>query len=268
MTTLSFDQVSYRYGHPKTATRIIDDVSFQATSGEIFGLVGESGCGKSTLARLGVGLLNPVTGAIRFDGVPLTKLRGETLQGFRREVQLVFQDTIAALNPRSDVRRLLAEPLLLHDIVPKSEIDDEIARLLGLVGLSADFATRLPQELSGGQRQRVAIARAIAVRPRLLICDEPVSSLDVSSRAQILALLLRLRRESGLGLLFISHDLSVIRHVADRVAVMQAGCIVESGAVTDLWQAPRHPYTRQLLAAVPTGEPGRRRRLRSLEVQP
>jgi ABC-type glutathione transport system ATPase component len=265
MTVLVFDQVSYRYGHRASAPAIVDDVSLQLASGEILGLVGESGCGKSTLARLAVSLLKPAAGRVCLDGTPLDRIRGKGLWDFRRQVQLVFQDSIASLNPRSNVRRLLTEPLSLHAIVPPGAMEDEIARLLDLVGLPADLVTRLPQELSGGQRQRVAIARAIAMRPRLLICDEPVSSLDVSVRAQILRLLLRLRAETGLGLLFISHDLSVVRHVADRVAVMRGGRIIESGATSDIWQAPQHPYTQQLLAAVPTGEPGRRRRHYPLE---
>jgi ABC-type glutathione transport system ATPase component len=266
MTQLKFDQVSHRYPRQQQARGSVDDVSLQVAAGEILGLVGESGCGKSTLARLGVGLLRPTSGAVRFDDASLDDLRGSQQQSFRRQVQLVFQDSIAALNPRSDIARLLTEPLSLHNIVSRSAIPGEISRLLDLVGLSPELVARHPQELSGGQRQRVAIARAIATRPQILICDEPVSSLDVSVRAQILRLLLRLRTESGLGLLFISHDLSVVRHIADRVAVMQAGRIVESGAVGDVWRSPNHPYTQQLLAAVPTGVPGRWRRYHPQEI--
>jgi ABC-type glutathione transport system ATPase component len=266
MTQLAFEQISFRYPRQTLPRGSVDNVSLQVAAGEIVGLVGESGCGKSTLARLGVGLLKPNAGVIRFGNESLSDLRGSQLQAFRRQVQLVFQDSIAALNPRSDVRRLLTEPLSLQGIVPRAAIPDEIRRLLSLVGLSPDLATRRPQELSGGQRQRIAIARAIATRPSILICDEPVSSLDVSVRAQILQLLLRLRSETGLGLLFISHDLSVVRHIADRVAVMQAGRIVESGNVSDIWQSPSHPYTQQLLAAVPTGNPGARRQHTSVEI--
>ncbi|HVJ44391.1 MAG TPA: ATP-binding cassette domain-containing protein [Dongiaceae bacterium] len=265
MSKLAFENVSYWHGDDRAKAATLDKVSLQIESGKILGLVGESGCGKSTLARLGVGLLVCGDGAIRFDGVDIKHLRGSGLHGFRRQVQLVFQDPVSALNPRSTVRRLLKEPLSLHNIVPASEMDGEISRLLQLVGLDAGFSARWPQELSGGQRQRVAIARAIALRPALLICDEPVSSLDVSVRTQILKLLLGLRRDTGMGLLFISHDLSVVRQIADNVVVMQHGSIVERGSVTDVWSNPQHPYTRQLLAAVPRGQPSIKRRQHATE---
>ena len=251
---------SYRTG--RRAVQALRGVSLGIGPGDVVGLVGESGSGKSTLARLALRLLPPDAGAVRFEGDDIVGLHGAALISFRRRVQIVFQDPSAALNPRASVRRLIGEPLRLHRIVPAAEIDAEIDRLMALGALPAAFARRRPRELSGGERQRVAILRALASRPEILICDEPVASLDVSVRAQILNLLLRLKHDARLGILFISHDLAVVRRIADRVAVMYRGRIVEEGPSEEIWQAPAHPYTRALLAALPRGEPGAARRRR------
>jgi ABC-type glutathione transport system ATPase component len=250
----------YRVGRQiRTA---VSDVSLGVDPGEIVGLVGESGSGKSTLARLALRLLAPDSGAVLFEGRDLARGRGPELAAFRRRVQIVFQDPLAALNPRASVGRLIGEPLRLHRIVPARDVAREMRRLMEGAGLPSAYAERRPRQISGGERQRVAILRALACRPQILVCDEPVASLDVSVRAQILGLLLELRRTAGLGILFISHDLAVVRRIADRLAVMLNGRIVEEGPSERIWQEPSHPYTRTLLAAVPRGEPGAGRRRR------
>jgi ABC-type oligopeptide transport system ATPase subunit len=236
-----------RRGETVTA---VDDVSFSLAPGETLGLVGETGCGKSTTARLIMRLLEPTAGDIRFAGSDLGRLRGQQLRASRRELAMVFQDPHSSLNPRRTVGAIVAEPLQVHG-VDRDARRARVRELLELVGLSAEHESRYPHELSGGQRQRVGIARALALRPRLLIADEPVSALDVSIQAQILNLLRGLQHELGLALLFISHDLSVVRYMCERVAVMRAGRIVETGATAELFAHPREPYTRELLAAVP-----------------
>jgi ABC-type glutathione transport system ATPase component len=230
----------------------VNDVSLSVARGGVLGLVGESGCGKSTLAQIIMRLERESAGAIRFDGVDITRLEGRALQPFRRRFQMVFQDSTASLNPRKRVRRILGESLGLAD-VSKAERPGAVAELLEQVGLDRTFAARYPHQLSGGQRQRVAIARALAMRPELLVADEPVSSLDVSLQAQILRLLITLRDKLGLTMVFISHDLALVHHLCSEVAVMQAGQIVERGTPAEVLHRPQHDYTRKLLAAVPRG---------------
>jgi len=230
--------------------RAVDDVSFSLAAGETLGLVGETGCGKSTTARLIVRLLDPTAGEIRFGGGDLGRLRGQQLRARRRELAMVFQDPYASLNPRRTVGAIVAEPLRIAG-VERAECRARVRELLDLVGMGGEFESRYPHEFSGGQRQRIGIARALALKPRLLIADEPVSALDVSIQAQILNLLRGLQRELGLALLFISHDLSVVRYMCECVAVMRSGRIVEMGTAADLYAHPREAYTRELLAAVP-----------------
>jgi ABC-type oligopeptide transport system ATPase subunit len=237
----------------------VDGVSFAVMPGEALGLVGETGCGKSTTARLIMRLLDASAGEIRFAGREIAGLRGEPLRALRRELQIVFQDPYSSLNPRRTVGTIVAEPLAIHKLEDgPAARRRRVQELLEMVGLDARYGARYPHELSGGQRQRIGIARALALEPKLLIADEPVSSLDVQVQAQILDLLRRLQCEFGLALLFISHDLAVVRHMCERVAVMNAGRIVECGPVADLYEHPRDPYTRELLAAVPK-LPGDRR---------
>jgi oligopeptide/dipeptide ABC transporter ATP-binding protein len=228
--------------------KAVDGVSLEVKPGECLGLVGESGCGKSTLALSIMGLLAPTRGTVSLDGRPVGALdRLETA----RTVQMVFQDPYASLNPRQTVRRTLADPLRLQGTTDKAEIDHRVMDMLAKVGLRPDQADLYPHEFSGGQRQRIGIARALILRPKLVICDEPVSALDVSIRAQIINLLLDLKDELGLSYIMISHDLGVVEHVSDRVAVMYLGRIVEQGSWQEIFEDPRHPYTRALIAAIP-----------------
>ena len=233
----------------------VDHVSLQLEAGETLGLVGESGCGKSTLARCIAGIHQPSSGAIRFDGRDLTSLgRGER-RALRRELTMVFQDPYASLNPRKRAGEIIGLPLRIHKLASGRALDARVDELLELVGLSSEHAQRYPHEFSGGQRQRIGLARALATRPRLVICDEPVSALDVSIQAQILNLLRSLQAELGLTLVFIAHDLGVVRHVSDHVAVMYLGRVVEVGGADALFRAPQHPYTEALLSAVPVPDP-------------
>jgi oligopeptide/dipeptide ABC transporter ATP-binding protein len=242
--------------HPVLA---VDAVSFTVVRGETLGIVGESGSGKSTTARLLLRLIEPTSGVIRLNGEDLRGLSTDALRRRRRGMQMVFQDPFASLNPRLSVGYQLAEPLRVHELCGGAEAEARIGALLTRVGLSPTHARSYPHQFSGGQRQRIAIARALAVEPDLIVADEAVSALDVSVRAQILNLLDDIRRASRLTMVFISHDLGVVRHVADRVAVMFLGRIVEVGPVGDVFAAPRHPYTRELLEAMPMPDPGRRR---------
>jgi oligopeptide/dipeptide ABC transporter ATP-binding protein len=246
-------------GLPRATVNAVDNVNFTLKAGETLALVGESGSGKSTLGRLVLRLIEPSSGVVRFEGVNIFALSEASLRAFRRHAQLVFQDPYGSLNPRMTVSEILTEPLALHGVVPPARRRDRVAELLHLVGLEPRFARRYPHEFSGGQRQRIAIARALAVEPRVIVCDEPVSALDVSIRAQILNLLRDLQRRFGLAYLFISHDLAVVKHIADRVAVMNFGRIVETAPADRLFAAPRHPYTRALLAAIPVPSPRHRR---------
>ncbi|MEJ3651836.1 oligopeptide/dipeptide ABC transporter ATP-binding protein [Actinomycetes bacterium KLBMP 9759] len=233
----------------------LDGVSVHLDAGETLGVVGESGCGKSTLAKVLVRLVDPTQGRVVLDGVDLTGLRGPALRAQRRRIQMVFQDPYSSLDPRQTVGAALTEVLAVHRIGPPAKRPGRVAELLDLVGLPAAFADRLPHEMSGGQRQRVGIARALAVQPRVLLLDEPVSALDVSVRAEVMNLLMRLRAELALAYLFISHDVAMVRQISDRVAVMYLGKVVEEGGWREVLDDPRHPYTRGLRDAVPVPDP-------------
>ncbi|GAA1567365.1 hypothetical protein GCM10009789_21000 [Kribbella sancticallisti] len=235
------------------AVRAVDDVDFVVRRGETVGLVGESGSGKSTLARVATRLLDPTAGRVEIGGQDVTRLKGRRLRPVRRKIQMVFQDPQASLNPRQSVGTILTTPFRAQKIRPTRA---QLVELLRQVGLSEEHLERYPHEFSGGQRQRIGIARALAVKPDLLVCDEPVSALDVSVQAQVLNLLADLRDELGLSYVLVAHDLAVVRQVADRVAVMYLGTIVEEGPAAEVYSSPAHPYTRALLSAVPVPEPG------------
>jgi len=235
--------------------RAVNGVSFSVPRGTSFGLVGESGCGKTTVARAVLQLVEPTGGAIRFDGEDVGKMDAVALKRFRGRVQAVFQDPFSSLNPRMSTGRILSEPLRVHALKPESEIKAEVARLLDICGLPARFADLYPHEMSGGQRQRVGIARALAMNPELIVCDEAVSALDVSIQAQIINLLEDLQKEFGLTYLFIGHDLSVVRHICDQVAVMYLGRVAETAPSDPLFSNPQHPYTQALIDAVPNPDP-------------
>ena len=246
------------WGRVRGWVRAVDDVSLQVWPGETLGVVGESGCGKTTLGRLILRLLDATSGAAYFQGRNLADLDGRELRSLRRHMQMVFQDPYSSLNPRMRVRTLLGEGLRIHGLL-EGRMSERVAELLEMVGLPAGAASRYPHEFSGGQRQRIGIARALAVSPAFIVADEPVSALDVSVQGQIVNLLQDIQRDLGLTYLFIAHDLGVIRHVADRVAVMYLGRIVELATRDQLFDSPSHPYTRALMAAVPVPDPAARR---------
>jgi oligopeptide transport system ATP-binding protein len=237
------------------AVRAVDGLSFSIRKGETMGLVGESGCGKSTTGRAILQLHRPTSGTVQFQGVELTRLKGEPLRKMRRQMQMIFQDPYASLNPRMTVGSIIGEPLDIHNLARGKEKQQRVEELLRVVGLNPYFANRYPHEFSGGQRQRIGIARALAVNPSFIVCDEPISALDVSIQAQIINLLEELQDEFGLTYLFIAHDLSVVRHISDRIAVMYLGKIVEVADRLELYENPLHPYTKALLSAVPIPDP-------------
>ncbi|MFA9557721.1 ABC transporter ATP-binding protein [Evansella sp. AB-rgal1] len=247
------------FGKKINDVKAIDDISFSIKEGETLSIVGESGCGKSTTGRAVLRLDEPTEGSIEFDGVDLLTLNKKQMRKMRKDIQIIFQDPYASLNPRQTVRQILNEAIEIQNVVPKKERNDTIHNLMEIVGLQPHQIDRFPHEFSGGQRQRIGIARALSVNPKLIVCDEAVSALDVSIQAQILNLLKRLQREFNLTYLFISHDLGVVRHISDRIVVMYLGRIVEIGDKKSIFENPEHPYTKALLSAIPIPDPRKRK---------
>jgi oligopeptide transport system ATP-binding protein len=257
------------FGRELSRVHAVDGVSLDIMRGETLGLVGESGCGKSTTGRCIMRLIEPSSGEIHFEGRDVTHLAGEDLRRLRRDMQIIFQDPFASLNPKHTVAGIVGEALVIHRLAKsRRQIQDRVVELLETVGLRADHLNRFPHEFSGGQRQRIGIARALAVEPKLLVCDEPVSALDVSIQAQVINLLEDLQEKFGLTYLFIAHDLSVVEHISNRVAVMYLGRIVEVASARDLYDNPRHPYTEALLSTVPIPDPRVKRKRLVLKGEP
>ena len=254
---LSISELAMHFPTRAGLVRAVDGVSIDIAPGETLGLVGESGCGKSTLGKTAMRLTRPTAGSIRLDGNEISDLSRKALRPWRPKLQMIFQDPHASLDPRRTVRRTLEEPLIVHGRGNAAQRRDRVHWLADKVGLRPEALQRYPHEFSGGQRQRIGIARALALEPRLVICDEPVSALDVSVRAQVINLLMDLKRDLGLAYLFISHDLSVVEHVSDRIAVMYLGKLVEIADRRSLWTRPLHPYTQALMAAVPVPDPAK-----------
>ena len=246
------------FGRDKAVVHAVDGLDFELAAGDTMALVGESGCGKSTAGRLVLRLLEPTSGKVWFDGEDLTSLKPAEMRARRRSLQMIFQDPYSSLNPRMTVEQTLTEPLVLHGLA-RGRHRERAAELLDLVGLAPQYLQRYPHEFSGGQRQRIGIARALAVEPRLIVCDEPVSALDVSIQAQVVNLMQDLQRRLGLSYIFIAHDLAVVKHISSHVAVMYLGQIVEYADKKSLFAEPRHPYTQALLSAIPLPEPGAKR---------
>jgi oligopeptide transport system ATP-binding protein len=259
--TKHFPMGAGMFGGERDAVRAVDDVSFSIRRGETFGLVGESGCGKSTTGRCILRLIEPTSGSVRFDGQDLLTLGADHLRRLRRDIQIIFQDPYSSLNPRMTVGQIVEEPLIVHRIGDRPDRRNRVAELLHLVGLEPEHADRYPHEFSGGQRQRIGIARALALNPRFIVCDEPVSALDVSVQAQVVNLLQDLQQQLGLTYLFISHGLSVVEHISTRVGIMYLGRLVEVASSEEIFHNPLHPYTRALLSAIPDPDI-RRERLR------
>ena len=263
--TKSFVADTDFFGRPTSFVQAVDDVSFTIRRGEVFGLVGESGCGKTTIGKMICGLLKHTSGQIMFEGRDITALGQRDRRAMCRDIQLVFQDPYASLNPRMTIGKIIAEPILTNKILPKDQVDDRVDELLELVGLAPYMKNRYPHEFSGGQRQRVGIARALALNPKLIVCDEPVSALDVSIQAQVLNLLDDLKEQLGLTYLFIAHGLNVVKHISDRVGVMYLGRMMEIAPKESLYTEPLCPYTQALLSAIPSPDPKLQRRRIILE---
>ncbi|MFB9972596.1 dipeptide ABC transporter ATP-binding protein [Allobacillus sp. SKP2-8] len=250
-----FDIKGGIFGKSVGEVKAVDDLSFSVNEGEILGIVGESGCGKSTAGKSILRLIEPTDGSVKFEGTDLTDLTSEEMRQLRKNMQIIFQDPYASLNPRHKVERIISEPLLIHGMKSSKERKERVKELLEIVGLEAYHASRYPHQFSGGQRQRIGIARALANNPKLIICDEPVSALDVSVQSQILNLMEELREKFKLTYVFIAHDLSVVKHISDRVGVMYLGRMVELTDKHTLFDDPKHPYTRALMSAVPIADP-------------
>ena len=247
------------FGRKKQAVKAVDGITFQIRKGETFGLVGESGCGKSTLGRTLIRMYEPTGGQIIFDGEDITKLEGAKLKPYHKRMQIIFQDPYSALDPHHNVEEIIREPMSLYTNASKSDIDEQIVELLKKVGMKADDMYKYAYEFSGGQRQRIGIARALAVKPEFLLCDEPISALDVSIQAQVVNMLEDLQEELGLTYLFVAHDLSMVRHISTRIGVMYLGGLVETGTTADIFANPLHPYTEALFSAIPMPDPDLKR---------
>ncbi|HHY28583.1 MAG TPA: dipeptide ABC transporter ATP-binding protein [Desulfitobacterium dehalogenans] len=252
-------------GKTSSLLKAVDDVSFTIHKGEAFGLVGESGCGKTTLGKILVNLYSPTSGNMIFEGKDLTKLKENQRRAYCKDIQMIFQDPYASLNPRMTVGDIIAEPIVINNLLPADKVEERVTYLLNCVGLAQHQRNRYPHEFSGGQRQRVGIARALAVEPKLIVCDEPVSALDVSIQAQVLNLLADLKDEFGLTYLFIAHGLNVVKHISDRVGVMYLGKLVEIAPKKELYANPLHPYTQALLSAIPIIDPEKKKQRIILE---